>query len=362
VKQGELLRDYLVTTKPTNNDAGKCLWAFAEKDGHEYFVKQFLELKRPRAGSMGSAESKRLQLRACDEFERRHRSVMDRIDPDDLDAGNIVSAVDFFCEGTTYYKITERVHPAELPASPLLTPLQRKVLLRTLGDSLQLLHRLGVVHGDLKPDNIMVEERPGPVYIAKLIDFDDAYVSGSPPGPKEIGGDIMYGAPEWLRYNQDDSSVKAADLTAAADMFALGLVTHEYLTGTRPGHHGRSPAASVNEGLALELDPRLHRRVERLIRSLLSADPAARPGIAAFLAELDDESVLDLVPERSRPAPGETRRASRVRFGDGTAGPGREPGPAPAPGSAPGSGSAPAPGEKGAPSSRLRINLDGRRF
>ncbi|MBK3576286.1 protein kinase [Streptomyces sp. MBT65] len=307
MKQGQFLRDYLIVTKPTNDHAGNCLWAFAERDGHEYFVKQFLDPKRPRPESMGSADSKRRLEKVCVEFEKRHESVIERIDPAALDAGNLVTAVDFFCEGTTYYKVTERVHAVELPPTSGLDALQRKVLLRTLGDSLQLLHGLGIVHGDLKPTNVLVEARPGPLYIAKVIDYDDAYLSGNPPEQGVIGGDVIYGAPEWVRYNKkDDPTVRGADLTTAADMFALGLMTHEYLTGARPGHPLISAGAAVNAGEALTLDGRLHERVAELISALTARDPAARPTAAHFLDVVGDQSLLELGPVTA------PRRTSRL--------------------------------------------------
>ncbi|MGX1916070.1 protein kinase domain-containing protein [Streptomyces phaeochromogenes] len=400
MKQGELLRDYLIVTKPTNDHAGNCLWAFAERNGQEYFVKQFLDPKRPRPESMGSADSKRRLQKVCAEFERRHETVIDRIDPSGLDAGNLVTAVDFFCEGTTYYKVTERVHAVELPPTSTLSALQRKVLLRTLGDSLQLLHGLGIVHGDLKPTNVLVEARPGPLYIAKVIDYDDAYVSGSPPEQGVIGGDVIYGAPEWVRYNKKaDPTVRGTDLTTAADMFALGLMTHEYLTGARPEHPLISAGAAVNAGDALRLDGRLHERVAELISALTARNPASRPTAAHFLEVVGDESLLELGPgttarRRSRtfaarpdPRPvggvdtpgrgggaadhGEadgrtdtaTGRPTRLRFGGstGSAAPGTAAGTdRSATGTPPTSRPAsPASPEPGAPRrSRLRIHLD----
>lgn len=311
MKQGEYLRDYLITTKPSNDSAGKCMWCFAEKDGEEFFVKEFLEPKRPRPDSMGSALSKLLRLRQCEEFERRHWSVIERIDPTDLDAGNLVTAVDFFCEGTKYYKVTRRLRPADLAAPHELSPHQKSVLLGTLADSLRLLHRLGIVHGDLKPQNILLHRPAGSdLYTAKLIDFDDAYLCGEPP-ETEIGGDALYGAPELVRYLKKDPETGPECLTTAADMFAFGLLLHTYLTGALPGHHRRysSPAEAVNAGSALHLDPRLHRRAAAAITALTSREPADRPSIGEVLDLLTDPAVLRLDPVE--PAPDTTRAGNR---------------------------------------------------
>ncbi|KUN97557.1 hypothetical protein AQJ67_29500 [Streptomyces caeruleatus] len=62
-----MIGGYRVVSDPTNADGGKCVWAFAEKDGREYFLKRFLEPKRPREGS-GSAAGRRIRLETCREY------------------------------------------------------------------------------------------------------------------------------------------------------------------------------------------------------------------------------------------------------------------------------------------------------
>ncbi|MGH3852117.1 MAG: protein kinase domain-containing protein [Pseudonocardiaceae bacterium] len=297
MKQGELLRGYRIISKPTNDGAGRCMWAFAEKNGKEYFVKEFLEPKRPRPESMGTPEIKQELLRQCEAFERRHWSVIELIDPRNLQAGNLVTAVDFFHEGTRYYKITNRLHPADLKFPHELTPHQKSVLLGTLADSLQLLHELGIVHGDLKPQNILLHQPiSSDLYTAKLIDFDDAYISRNPPDRDIISGDALYGAPEWVRYMHGDRMTGPERLTTAADMFAFGLLMHRYLTGSLPHYDQRygSPAEAVNARAMIHLDPRLHKRVARTVRALLSYDLDNRPTMENLLKLLDDKSVLTL--------------------------------------------------------------------
>ncbi|MEU5847901.1 protein kinase domain-containing protein [Saccharopolyspora shandongensis] len=343
MKKGDVIGDYHITSKPTNTDAGKCLWAFAEKDGQEFFIKEFLDPKRPRENFMGSPEAKRAIVAQCEEFEERHWSVIELLDPEDLDAGNLVTAVDFFFEGSRYYKVTRRLHLADLADPHLLTPYQKSVLLGTLADSLRLLHRKGIVHGDLKPQNVLLHQPPGSdLFTAKLIDFDDAYMSGAPPERTVIGGDALYGAPEWIRYVQADPEIGPEQLVTAVDMFAFGLMAHTYLTGALPGYDKRhgSPAEAVNAGDALEFDDRLSPALLHTLRALLRADPGSRPHIADVQDLLEQQEQLAL--RTNPPAPEDDYRVKvgrlQINFGGG-----KEP-PSPSSGT----------------QSRVRINLDGR--
>ena len=297
MKLGDVVHGYSVVTKPTNQSGGKCLWAFAEKDGKDYFLKQFLDPKWPLTDSPGSEEGKAARRRQCKEFEARHRLVMKRLRNDTPGGGNIVVAQDFFREGATYYKVTERIDPANISDLTGLSPHQQAVVLRTLALSVQQLHRIGIVHGDLKTANILVQQRPGSgLYTAKLIDFDDSYVVGEAPGRAEIGGDQAYGPPEWHRYLGGDESVEAGDLGCAVDMFCLGVILHEYLAGERPGFDTErfdTVGSAVNAGEVLVPGSKLGAYTRDLVVALTHAQPSQRPTIDEFIAAIDDGAVFD---------------------------------------------------------------------
>lgn len=305
MKLGQTIREYRIVSKPGNANAGKCLWAFAERAGEQFFVKEFLDPKRPRPDSMGTPEDKLERFAECLEFERRHRSVIERIRPDDLQAGNLVLAVDFFAEGSRYYKVTPRITGIEAVAAHDLPTAERAVLIGTLVDSLRLLHRLSIVHGDLKPENILLHRRSsGGLRVAKLIDFDDAYVDGDPPAFDVIGGDARYAAPEWLTYLR--GATDAAAMTTAVDVFAFALVVHVYLTGALPGCDAASPAEAVMAGRPLTWDPRVNPDLQDLLAAMTGLDPATRPRLDDCAGQLESASTLALRPT--------TRRASRVRI------------------------------------------------
>ena len=295
MKLGDVLNGYTVVTKPTNAGGGKCMWAFATRGGKDFFIKQFLEPKWPTDSAPGSAASKQRRRQDCLAFEKRHQHVMKRLKSDTVGAGNIVTAESFFREGATYYKVTKRINVSNLKGLGALTPRQKAVVLRTLVLSLQQLHNIGVVHGDLKPDNVLVQKRPDrDLYTAKLIDFDDSYLTGQPPARDTVAGDSLYFAPEWLSYIRNEDGADGKLLTTATDMFALGIILHEYLAEKRPGFPDRYSSAgdAVKAGHRLTLSPLLHPEMARLILQLVQVGPTARPATQQVIESLDDDSVL----------------------------------------------------------------------
>src|SRR3712207_2815408 len=231
MKAGDVINGYQILEDFKVVGAGLSKWTFAERGGREYFIKEFLSPTYPEPGAPGSEKTKAKKRARCAVFEAHHQGIQRALAPLSAYGGNLIVTLDFFRWGAKYYKVTEKVDAAGLSATdvarlPFKTQL---VLLKTVAHSLKILHNLEIVHSDLKPTNVLIKETELG-YTTKLIDFDSAYLARRPPPPEEIVGTINYYSPELLGYIQE-AGVRSDELGVASDVFALGLIYTEYLTG-----------------------------------------------------------------------------------------------------------------------------------
>ncbi len=141
-----------------------------------------------------------------------------------------------------------------------------------LADALAHAHERGIVHRDLKPANILVTVAEGP----KVLDFNLAHDPNSPERAELAmrGGTLPYMAPEQVGAFLDDS--RWDQVRPSADIFSLGLLLREVLTGTAP----EGPACHLSRARALA--DMLDRRV-RALPPLVGQAPGVPHGLAAVL-------------------------------------------------------------------------------
>lgn len=287
-RAGDLINGYRLLEDFRVVGAGLSEWSFAERGGRIFFIKRFLSPTYPEDDAPGSERTKARKRERCAAFEAHHRGIQAAMAPLTTYGGNLIATLDFFRIGAKYYKVTESVDVAGLQPRDVagLDFSSQLVLLKTVAHSLKILHDLHIVHSDLKPSNVLIK-RTELGYTTKLIDFDSSYLVGKPPPPEEIVGTMNYYSPELVRYIQGTAAPE--DLTEASDIFALGLIYAEYLTGALPSfdpaHH--EAAIAVLHGQVLKLGPsRAPTRVTDMVERMLSLDPAARPGVAEVHATL----------------------------------------------------------------------------
>jgi tRNA A-37 threonylcarbamoyl transferase component Bud32 len=162
-------------------------------------------------------------------------------------------------------------------------------LMRQLAAGLEATHALGVVHRDLKPDNVYVVVEPDGERLVKLIDFGIARPDtlDSPADARTAVGRFVgtpaYGAPELFI---------GGPFAPAADVYALGVVFFEMLAGRRPFTATSLPELTKQHLDATppplsEVKPGVEPRMEALVASMLSKRADERPTIEQVRAELD---------------------------------------------------------------------------
>ena len=181
-----------------------------------------------------------------------------------------------YLEGGTLKQVMEHGH---LPHDEML------YLLGQVAAALDYAHRQGVIHRDLKPSNVMID-REGNAFVT---DFGIAR-SASTPGqenltdPGNLVGTPAYMSPEQARGQ--------SDVDPAADLYSLGVMVFEMLTGSVPFQNESSLAvlmAHLNEPIpsATERNGQLPQAVDRVLRTALAKEKGARyPKAEAFVTDL----------------------------------------------------------------------------
>jgi serine/threonine protein kinase len=174
---------------------------------------------------------------------------------------NIVTVHDIGVHGGLPYILLERVEGTSLRALLRKGPLPLRRALEIAGmvcDALDCAHGAGVIHRDIKPENILLDERGR----AKLVDFGLA-LSAAPEDRRGTRARMRVGTP---RYMSPEQRRSPEQVDGRADLYSVGVVLLELLTGTPPRRRGG----------ALSVPKKLPTPVAAFLKRLLASDPKKR--------------------------------------------------------------------------------------
>lgn len=179
-----------------------------------------------------------------------------------LNHSNIVSVFDFGRAGNFYYLLMEYVDGAnlhDLIQANRPGPDEARRIAVEICRALEFAHEEGVIHRDIKPSNVLIDNR-GRV---KIADFGLAKLTGTEPERSRLTTAVM-GTPHYMAPEQVE---KPALVDERADLFSLGVICYEMLTGELPLGRFAMPA---------EQNPAVDTRLNDSVLRALEKDPGRR--------------------------------------------------------------------------------------
>lgn len=222
------------------------------------------------------SDARRATPEAREQLRREAKAAAQLIHP------NIAVIYDVIESGDQPYIVMEYVEGQTLHERRLQGPMSAQEVIeisRQITSALTQAHRLGIIHRDLKPANILIT----PSGTVKILDFGLARIEHANESENTTAGQVVgtpaYMPPEqMLGYRADQGS----------DIFAVGVVLFELVTGKRPLEE-RAERALVLDNLraripkASDLDPRIPRALSETIGKAMSWEPSDRQQSAAEL-------------------------------------------------------------------------------
>ena len=184
--------------------------------------------------------------------------------------------------------------------------LDKARIMLTVAMSLADVHKVGVVHGDLDPGNILISRAAGGNLVTKLIDFTDSFFEKDPPDV--IMSKDFWWSPEVALYSkasEQKPNPYRQYISCKADVFSLGIVFHQYCSkgGRAPICTKPQPWQEFQIGKKPQIDPEIEPEFRELIASMLEVEPDNRPSMAEV-----HKALLHILRPTSAPGGSDSRK------------------------------------------------------
>jgi serine/threonine protein kinase len=223
----------------------------------------------------------------------------------DLDHPSIVRVRDLVPAYGGYALVLELVHGADLRqrlrSDGTLPPAVAAEVVAQVADALAYLHGRGIVHGDVKPGNILVPADGAPVRladfgVARRLPAGPCALPAGPCASPEPGSPpaLVHATPEYAA----PELVAGWTASPASDVYALGILLYELLSGRSPYRGGSAEEVLMRHATCTPVPPLgMPERVWPVILACTAPDPADRPATATIANRLRGlEPLLDGLP------------------------------------------------------------------
>jgi eukaryotic-like serine/threonine-protein kinase len=229
-----------------------------------------------------------------------------------IDHPNVATATDFGkLDDGSFFLVLEHIEGKSLREviGEGRLPLARALhIMEQIAGALGRAHAIGIVHRDLKPENVMLIQRDGDPDFVKVLDFGIAKVpvgelsaaeaSRGPAQPVLTQLGMVYGTPEYMAPEQ----ALGQPVDPRADLYALGVITYEMLTGIRPFDH-ESKVTLLGMQVTAPVPPMSQRapgaqvlpEIEAIVARLLAKEASLRFADARELLEATGTTLAALV-------------------------------------------------------------------
>jgi serine/threonine protein kinase len=169
---------------------------------------------------------------------------------------------------------------------------------RQVADALACAHAQGIVHRDVKPDNILIDKKTGLVLVTDFGIAKAAQAAAAAPGGELLTVEgMIIGTPQYMSPEQAAGDV----VDARSDIYSLGIVLYHMLAGAPP-FDGTSSASIIAKQLTAAPEPVVRRRADvspalaAILDRMLEKDPARRYQSAAEVSQ----ALVDVLPTAAR--------------------------------------------------------------
>lgn len=321
------LSDYKIE-KTFSSANATCYITTSKSDGKKYFIKKIPEVKY-------GMDSDRIELRQklkknADEWLNYHNAIRQEFIKHNNGTGNTVFPIAYFVDEGSIYELQHFVKINKVPISDVekkeledaifkdtgKKPSLKKVceldsdaiikIMQTSAYALNQIHSWGIAHCDLKPDNVPICSSEMGGYISKITDCGDAIFVNNIPDEKFITCTEPYWSPELAAYKFGNESVKSR-LSSKNDVFAMGLIFHEWWTGDFPYYEGRDDFVNLYQVVhnswpnKIKVDASVPPWLSALILDMLYPEPEKRPSMDTVFEAIKTRSYTSgIIPPQDK--------------------------------------------------------------